>query len=393
MSEQEPVSGIAIRAGLSRNGIIYEAEELEKFAPTLANRPILKDHISATDNTIGVVTDSKSIDRGESVGFSGWVKEDGTGIVEKIRDGRIKEVSIGAMVEKLVMKEEDADNPDAPLIAKGITAMELSTTPTPGVVGTSIKQSLKSLNEAKTTKEKAKVKPIYEDVSKIVLEKKESKNEVKETVEEKTEASKEVKEESKMDKENIQKEAAAEEVASKVEEKVKEEVDKKMSEEKLKEMEKTLESKDSEISESKAALEKKEAKIAEMEAELKKVAEEKRTALESKYKSLCESRKVKGRDVSDLSEETLSVLVEQLEEVEEPKEEEKAEEKPEEKSEEKPKEEDKVKEPETKGEVGGEEKPAEDVAEESLMLEEMGSNKYAIFRETYDGSKFKRLAR
>lgn len=131
------VSGIAVTEGTSRNNIKYTSSELNKFAPTLNGRPIIKDHEATTDNVIGKVKEGKSIDGGQRVMFEGWVKEDGTGIVEKIKDGRISEVSIGAMCEKLVRESEDSDV----LVAKGMTAMELSTTPTPGVKGTSISQS------------------------------------------------------------------------------------------------------------------------------------------------------------------------------------------------------------------------------------------------------------
>jgi len=136
-SQKINIEGTAIVEGLSRNGIVYEAAELDKFAPTLQGRPILKDHEGLTDNTIGKVTETKSINGGSSVSFKGWIKEDGSGIIEKIKDGRISEVSIGAMVGKLV--KENADDTD--FIARDMHAMELSTTPVPGVNGTKVKQA------------------------------------------------------------------------------------------------------------------------------------------------------------------------------------------------------------------------------------------------------------
>ena len=139
MSKKINVNGIAIREGVSRNGVLYSKEELAKFAPTLANKPILKDHKSEVDSTVGLVTASESIDNGSSVNYTGWVKEDATKVVEKIEDERIKEVSIGAIVGRLVKESEDSDV----MIAKDIRGMELSLTPTPGVQGTSIMQSFK----------------------------------------------------------------------------------------------------------------------------------------------------------------------------------------------------------------------------------------------------------
>lgn len=146
MSDKQRVSGIAIREGVSRNGIMYLSEELEKFAPTLTSRPILKDHVYTTESAIGLVDDS-SFSNGE-VFYEGWLKEDGTNILEKIRDGRIKEVSVGAVAGRLVKESEDSDV----MIAKDMVAMELSLTPTPGVVGTSLTsymENMKSGNKKK----------------------------------------------------------------------------------------------------------------------------------------------------------------------------------------------------------------------------------------------------
>lgn len=138
------VSGIAVRSGVSRNGITYVDEELKKFSETLAGRPILKDHDSRVDNTIGLITHSSSLANGREVAYSGWIKEDGTGVLERINDGRIKEVSIGAMCT-LVKESEDSEE----IIATNMTALELSLTPTPGVVGTSlIGQTVESVCES-----------------------------------------------------------------------------------------------------------------------------------------------------------------------------------------------------------------------------------------------------
>lgn len=134
IGKQFKVSGVAIREGISRNKIKYRAEELIKFAPTLIGRPILKDHKSETDNVIGVVEKSSTLDNGKIVVWEGWIKEDGTGLIDKMNDGRIKEVSISGMAGKVVKETEDSDI----MVVKDVEAMELSTTPTPGVKGTSL---------------------------------------------------------------------------------------------------------------------------------------------------------------------------------------------------------------------------------------------------------------
>jgi len=128
------ISGIAVREGISKNGRKYTAIELNKFAPTMIGRPILKDHYGATDNIIGKITHAESIDGGKLVRYEGWVKEDGTNIIDKILDGRVSEVSIGAFSKRVVKDKEDENV----LIPIDMEAMELSTTPVPGVTGTSL---------------------------------------------------------------------------------------------------------------------------------------------------------------------------------------------------------------------------------------------------------------
>lgn len=134
MAKKIQVKGTAIVEGKSRNNVMYLAEELDKFAPTMVGRPILKDHENFTDNVIGKITNARSIDGGKSVEYEGWIVEDGSGIIDKVQDGRISEVSIGANAARLLKEKEDDDC----IIAEGLGCLELSTTPVPGVVGTSM---------------------------------------------------------------------------------------------------------------------------------------------------------------------------------------------------------------------------------------------------------------
>ena len=162
ISEKINVGGIAVRPGISKNGILYSVEELNNFAPTLAGRPILKDHSGTTDNTIGIVENSTSDSNGV-VSYNGWIKEDGSNILEKINDGRIKEVSIGAFCKQIVKENDD----DEYYTAIGVEAMELSTTPVPAVKGTSLSQSLESIEKHKLDSS-VKILPIYEQLNKNV---------------------------------------------------------------------------------------------------------------------------------------------------------------------------------------------------------------------------------
>lgn len=126
------IQGIAAREGISKNNRKYTSKELKKFAPTLIGRPILRDHESLTTNVIGKVTHAESIDGGKIVTYKGWVK--GAEDIERIKDGRISEVSIGAISKRVVKEDKDDDF----VIPIDMSAMELSTTPTPGIDGTSM---------------------------------------------------------------------------------------------------------------------------------------------------------------------------------------------------------------------------------------------------------------
>ena len=184
MNEQIFIKGTAITEGVSRNNILYSAAELSKFAPTLKGKPILKDHDSRTDNTIGKVTNTGTINNGAIITYEGWIKEDGSGIIEKIKDGRINEVSIGAIAKRMV-REKDSDI----LIAEDIHALELSTTPTPGVVGTSIGITQKAkVNISKNNLESTSERRLGEKL----VDKQEENNEVKELISERTKLAEEI---------------------------------------------------------------------------------------------------------------------------------------------------------------------------------------------------------
>jgi len=131
IGEEMKVRGTAIVAGVSRNKIKYTEEELKKGSSSLKGITIIKDHQALTDNSIGRVESQKFNENTQS--FGGWVKEDGTGITEKIKDKRVR-VSVGATVKKLIKESENSDV----MKAVGIRYVELSTTPTPGVGEASI---------------------------------------------------------------------------------------------------------------------------------------------------------------------------------------------------------------------------------------------------------------
>jgi len=160
MVEKFFVQGVAITPGLSRNGIFYKAEELKKFAKTMNGVPFLKDHKNETDNIHGVIEKGWWSNE-DNVKFSGWTKD--PEVISRIKDGRLRHVSVGATVGRLV--EEEFEDGTKQMVAEDLHCVELSTIPVPGVPGASVSPSLKdSLNELEKLKEgKVKrVKPLLE---------------------------------------------------------------------------------------------------------------------------------------------------------------------------------------------------------------------------------------
>jgi len=266
------IEGIAIREGISRNKIMYNAKELEKFAPTLTGKPILKDHVSETDNTIGKITSSESVDGGKAVHYKGWIKEDGTGIIDRIEDGRISEVSIGAIAGKLVKEKKTDDF----MVAEDLVGLELSTTPTPGVIGTSL------------GKEAFSQKEIDEMVNNYFSENSHS---TSTSVDAMLNINK--KEEKIMSNDEGNKKTIA---------KVKEEV----CEDEVEVVAEEEEEEDSEAEEK-------------LKSELAKVKEEfdnfKKSIVIDAYNKACESKKVKAKDVSKLTMEAIKLMTEMVEEL------------------------------------------------------------------------------
>lgn len=117
------IRGTAINATVTRNNVKYTVEELSTSAPTLKDRPILKDHNNSVDSIVGRTTQNVYYNQTkQSVEFEGKIMD--KNMQEMISDGRISSVSVGAMVQDLVAEEGNQENP--PLVAKGITFVELS---------------------------------------------------------------------------------------------------------------------------------------------------------------------------------------------------------------------------------------------------------------------------
>jgi len=113
------IRGVAINETTTRNNHVFLAEELEKSAESLRDKPILKDHLNSVDAIVGRTTQNVSYDRiNKNIPFEGRIVD--RDIQQKIKDGLVKSVSVGAMVKDLERGEEDR------FIARGIEFVELS---------------------------------------------------------------------------------------------------------------------------------------------------------------------------------------------------------------------------------------------------------------------------
>jgi hypothetical protein len=116
------VRGAAINECVTRNGVMYTKEELTSSARSLCDKPILKDHTNSVDSIVGRTTQNGFYDAvNNCVAFEGRIID--KKMQEMINDGRITNVSVGAMVRDLCKEEIDGESY---LVAKGIDFVELS---------------------------------------------------------------------------------------------------------------------------------------------------------------------------------------------------------------------------------------------------------------------------
>ena len=306
------ISGIAVREGTSRNNRKYRAKELEKFAPTLIGKPILKDHEGITDNVIGKVTNAESLEDGVIVTYEGWVKEDGSGILEKLKDGRISEVSIGAIAGKIVKEKGNDDI----IIPVDMEALELSTTPVPGNRGTSVSISGEKVDGIDLTEEG--IKKMIED-----YENSNSHSSIKDDTLDKIK-----KEVSMESKELIPNES--------------------------------VETKNmtNEISELKSEIES-------LKSEKESAEEARKSDAIDRYKEKAKAKGLKSKDLSNASMETIQMLIEMVDDISEPSDEESKEE-DKESSDEKPKEEEKKEDEKEEAEPKSKEVDSDEKSSESF---------------------------
>lgn len=176
------IKGEAIRETVSRNKIKYLADELREAFPTLNNKPILDTHNPHTIKaSLGKVTDVNFDESIKGIRFEADIMDKDA--IERIKDGRIENVSVSAMFDEILKEEitDDEDNVvDVHFIVKGLEFLELSLVTVPGVRSATIDQAIteayqgqKQINksnkkEESTMTDKKENKITLEDVKELL---------------------------------------------------------------------------------------------------------------------------------------------------------------------------------------------------------------------------------
>ena len=160
------IEGVAINETITRNGVQYVAEELEKAAPSLMGRPVLKDHRNEVDAIVGRVKHASWDAKEKHIKFRAQIMDEKA--KEMIRDGRINNVSIGGGVKQMVSEEKEGQKWRR---AVGLEIFELSLVPVPGDANASIAQAMEEaysmFNKAESPADSDKIvegKSMDEDV-------------------------------------------------------------------------------------------------------------------------------------------------------------------------------------------------------------------------------------
>ena len=144
------IEGVAIEETTSRNNVTYKVDELERAAGTLIGAPLLKDHNNSVDGIVGKVTEAYM--DGKQLKFKAMVMDDD--MKEKIRNGLIKNVSVGSKLKELQKVVEDEVTK---FVARGIEFLELSLVAVPGVKSATFSQSVTEAFDAFEVEERNKM--------------------------------------------------------------------------------------------------------------------------------------------------------------------------------------------------------------------------------------------
>lgn len=119
------IRGVAMTAGMSRNFNIYTSQELEAFSSKLTGAPVYIEHVSV-DNAVGKVT--KADWDGHTLWYEAEIFE--SEIVDKIRNGLVQHVSVGADYEAVDLVDGK--------VPHGLHNAELSLVAVPGIPETNV---------------------------------------------------------------------------------------------------------------------------------------------------------------------------------------------------------------------------------------------------------------
>lgn len=250
------IKGVAISETTTHNNHKYIAEELQKATASMIGKPLLVDHSNTIESIKGRVTDALFDVAAKHIKFEAKVMD--KQIKEMIKDGRISNVSIGAFAEDLVHEEKTGA-----YIAKGIKIAELSLVAVPADENACFAMAMANNYGLKEAMESEKKK--CPDCGKMI-----EKDKMKKHMQDMHES--------------------------------------------YSESEISIERREGEMTEENKLTEQIEANKKLME-EVTALRNEKRQNLISEYKKLCVEKKVGEKDVSKVSEETISLLMEQVKEI------------------------------------------------------------------------------
>ena len=151
------IAGVAMTAGMSRNHNVYTPEELQTFAPKLIGSPLYLEHVTV-NNAIGKVTKCNFDAQSQSLRYEAEIYD--PTIAEKIRQGLIQHVSVGA----------DYDTLDSANVPQGLHNAEMSLVAVPGIPETNI-QVLESLRKRVEGLEEKDIERVTEKVAAKIGEK------------------------------------------------------------------------------------------------------------------------------------------------------------------------------------------------------------------------------
>ena len=143
------IKGTAINASVSRNGVLYEFEELDKAKETLLGKSIAMGHSEDPADIVGIIDEVMMTDKGMDYIGRAYSTSRYPDTVEMIRNGLIKHVSIEAIAPDIEPNKEGVR------VAKNLEFLGLGFVRHPGIAdaSASIAEQLQKIEEDLITEE------------------------------------------------------------------------------------------------------------------------------------------------------------------------------------------------------------------------------------------------